>query len=269
MTTRTTDKLSDHDLHRFARQLILNGFGEDHQLALLSSHVVVIGAGGLGAPLLQYLAAAGIGKLTIFDDDRVELTNLNRQVIHHHGDLGILKTKSAQEKLVQLDPAIKINLRAERFEESDDRISQLDGITVICDTSDNPETRYAANNVAHRAGLPLVFGGAVRMEGQVAVFRSGIDSNAPCYQCVFPSAAGPDLAPGCAEAGILGAVTGVIGSIAAMETIRQSLIQQDVSNPIGPGLGYDLMLFDGSLMTMDRITMKKSPECPCCGNLQG
>jgi adenylyltransferase/sulfurtransferase len=266
MSTRTTDSLSDNDLHRFARQLILNGFGEEHQLALLKSHVVVIGAGGLGAPLLQYLAAAGIGTLTIFDDDYVELTNLNRQVIHNHDDLGILKAKSAQEKLARLDPTIKVNLKTERFEESDGLITLLDEVTVICDASDNAATRYAANNVAHRAGIPLVFGGAVRMEGQLAVFRSGIDPNAPCYQCIFPSVASPDLAPGCSEVGILGAVTGVIGSIIAMEAIRQCFHQQNVDNPIGPGLSQDLLLFDGTVMTMDRITMKKAQSCPCCGN---
>ena len=260
---RSTNVLSDDDLHRFARQLILAGFEENHQLALLKSHVAVIGAGGLGAPLLQYLVAAGIGHITIIDHDMVDVTNLNRQIIHHHHNIGQTKTSSASQHLTSMDPQVNITMRNEFF---DADLTNLNDATVICDATDNAATRYAANRFAHHHKIPLIFGGAVRLEGQLAVFRSGLDPAAPCYECVFPSAAGPELAPGCAEAGILGPVTGILGSMMALEAIRQCLMMQNVKQPLGPGLNQQLMLFDGAYLTMDKITLKKNQDCPCCGN---
>ncbi len=260
---RSTDLLAEEDLHRFARQLILSGFEEDHQLALLKSHIAVIGAGGLGAPLLQYLAAAGIGHITIFDDDVVELTNLNRQVIHQHKYISSPKTTSAADQLNQFDPELKLIQRQERFDEN---TTGLDDITLICDASDNAATRYMANRFAHQHHIPLVFGAAVRMEGQLGVFQSGVDNTAPCYECVFPSTAGPDLAPGCAEAGILGPITGVIGSLMALEAIRLCLTAQNMPQPLGPGVGMHLILFDGAYMTLDKILLKKNQGCACCGS---
>lgn len=260
---RSPALLSEDDLHRFARQLILSGFEEDHQLALLESHVAVIGAGGLGSPLLQYLVAAGIGKITIFDDDQVEATNLNRQVLHTHHDLGRAKTTSAAEKAIALNPSCEIITRAERF---DKRIINDDEFSIICDASDNAQTRYAANTWAHHNKIPLIFGGAVRLEGQVAVFRSGIENDAPCFQCVFPQQANANLAPGCSEAGILGAITGIIGSIMALEAIRHCLKNKYISNPLGEGLKDHLLLLDGRTMDMDKIKIKKSHNCSCCGS---
>lgn len=254
--------LSDEDLHRFSRKLILSNFEEDHQLALAKSHVAVIGAGGLGAPLLQYLVAAGIGKITIFDDDTVELSNLNRQIIHFTDDIGKSKVFSASEKLQFLYPTVNIEARQERFEFFETDIPEF---TVICDASDNPQTRYAANNYAHNNLIPLIFGGAVRLEGQLAVFRSGIDQNAPCYQCLFPEAPGADLAPGCSEAGIIGSITGIIGSMMALEAIRQCLLQNKMTNPLGVGAGNNLILFDGLNLNLDKILLTKNPSCPCCG----
>ena len=254
--------LSDEDLHRFSRQLILSNFEEDHQLALAKSHVAVIGAGGLGAPLLQYLVAAGIGKITIFDDDTVELSNLNRQIIHFTDDIGKSKVFSASEKLQALYPTVNIEARQERFHFFETDIPEF---TVICDASDNPQTRYAVNNYAHNNHTPLIFGGAVRLEGQLAVFRSGIDQNAPCYQCLFPEAPGADLAPGCSEAGIIGSITGIIGSMMALEAIRQCLLQNKMTNPLGVGAGNNLILFDGLNLNLDKILLTKNPSCPCCG----
>ena len=254
--------LSDEDLHRFSRQLILSNFEEDHQLALAKSHVAVIGAGGLGAPLLQYLVAAGIGKITIFDDDTVELSNLNRQIIHFTDDIGKSKVLSASEKLQALYPTVNIEARRERFHFFETDIPEF---TVICDASDNPQTRYAVNTYAHNNHTPLIFGGAVRLEGQLAVFRSGIDQNAPCYQCLFPEAPGADLAPGCSEAGIIGSITGIIGSMMALEAIRQCLLQNKMTNPLGVGAGNNLILFDGLNLNLDKILLTKNPSCPCCG----
>ena len=262
---RDTSVISEYDLHRFARQLILSGFDDDHQLALLNSHIVVIGAGGLGSPLIQYLAAAGVGALTIFDHDDVDLTNLNRQILHGYQDIGTRKVISAKESVHRLDADLKLNLRDEDF--TTDTV--FDSATLICDASDNPETRYAANDTAHRHGIPLVFGGAVRLDGQLAVFNSGVDPSAPCYRCIFPEAADTTLVPGCSEAGILGAITGMMGAMMALEAIRHCLISTAVSNPLGPGLGQDLLLVDGRFMTFDRITMKKNKECSSCGPQDG
>ena len=254
--------LSDEDLHRFSRQLILHNFEEEHQLALSKSHVAVIGAGGLGAPLLQYLVAVGIGKITVFDDDTVELSNLNRQIIHFTNDIGKSKVLSAAEKLQALYPSVHIEARQEKFQTCKIKLPKF---TVICDASDNPKTRYAVNSYAHNNHTPLIFGGAVRLEGQLAVFKSGTDENAPCYQCLFPEAPKADLAPGCSEAGIIGSITGMIGSMMALEAIRQCFVQKNMTNPLGIGAENQLILFDGLNMSLDKILLTKNPNCPCCG----
>ena len=253
--------LADEDLYRFARQLILTGFDESHQIILKNSHAIVVGAGGLGAPVLLYLAAAGVGRITIFDDDVVELTNLNRQIIHPTANIGVSKAGSAAQAIRSLNPSINVHIREELF--TGDH-ADLQNVSIICDASDNAKTRYAANSFAHQNKIPLIFGGAVRMEGQLAVFRSGLDDQAPCYQCLFPHMPGPELAPGCAEAGILGPITGIIGSMMALEAIRQCLIGYAATNPLGEGIGQNLILFDGRLMTMDKIEVMKNSDCPCC-----
>lgn len=252
--------LSDDDIHRYARQLILPKFDDDHQSIIASSHAAVIGAGGLGAPLLQYLAAAGVGHITIIDDDTVEMTNLNRQVIHQESSLGKSKAQSAKAAILGLNSTITVDVMETRFDAGS--IDTLKGASILIDASDNPETRRAANRAAHHLGIPLVFGGAVRTEGQVASFRSGIDPNAPCYDCVFPSSAGTDLAPGCSEAGILGAITGIIGSAMALETIKQILHPHDV---LGDRLDSKLWLYDGYSLMANVITLSKQDNCPTCG----
>ncbi|MCE2516522.1 MAG: molybdopterin-synthase adenylyltransferase MoeB [Alphaproteobacteria bacterium] len=258
----TTDDLDDDELHRYARQLILPSFDEDHQLTLKSAHALVIGAGGLGAPVLQYLAAAGLGTITIMDDDTIDLTNLNRQVIHTTPRLGQNKVNSAKTSLMALNPLIRINAISARFS-ADTPAETLDEVTVIIDASDNPDTRLAANQAAHNHGVPLVFGGAVRMEGQVASFRSGVDKTAPCYRCLFPGHAGAELAPGCSEAGILGPVTGVIGSIMALEAIKQILAPDTV---LGERLDGKLLLYDGFNLMTTVINVTKQVDCPTCGD---
>ena len=256
-----TSPLDDDRLYRFARQLILPGFEEDHQITLAKTHVLLIGAGGLGAPVLQYLVAAGIGHISVVDDDDVDLTNLNRQIIHPQDHIGMAKAASAEIAGKAIDHHVQITAHQTRC--SDENIEALcQNIDLIIDASDNPETRMLANTAAHNLGIPLVFGGAVRLEGQVASFRSGIDPEANCYACVFPEAAGRDLAPGCSEAGILGAITGAIGSIMALEAIKQALMP---AMPLGPGLTNQLLLFDGRYLSTQVIKTEKRPNCPCCG----
>lgn len=257
--------LDDDQLYRFARQLILSGFDEDHQIKLAATRVLLIGAGGLGAPALQYLVAAGIGHIAIVDDDDVDTTNLNRQVIHPEDHIGMAKVQSAEIAAKAMNKTVTITSHKTRFSE-DNCTSLCQDIDLIIDASDNPVTRLLANDTAHRLKIPLVFGGAVRLEGQVASFRSGVDQDANCYRCVFPEAANQDiahdLAPGCSEAGILGAITGIIGSIMALEAIKQALMP---ATPLGPGLNNKLLLFDGRYLSSQVITTEKRADCPCCG----
>ena len=253
--------LDDDQLYRFARQLILSGFDEDHQIKLMETRVLLIGAGGLGAPVLQYLVAAGIGHISIVDDDVVDATNLNRQVIHPENHIDMAKVQSAEIAAKAMNQSVTITPHHAQFSE-DNCTALCQDIDLIIDASDNPATRLLANDTAHRLNIPLVFGGAVRLEGQVASFRSGIDQDANCYRCVFPETASHDLAPGCSEAGILGAITGIIGSIMALEAIKQALLP---ATPLGPGLNNKLMLFDGRYLSSQVITTEKRADCPCCG----
>jgi len=263
MTDNPTSTVLDDDrLHRFARQLILPGFDEEHQLRLAATHMLIIGAGGLGAPVIQYLIAAGIGTLTIVDDDVVDRSNLNRQVIHPERHIDMPKVDSAILAGQAMDQHIQIHGHRGRFDASSAG-TLCQGVDVIVDASDNPDTRLAANDAAHHHHIPLVFGGAVRLEGQVASFRSGIDASAPCYRCLFPEAAGRDLAPGCSEAGILGPITGAVGSIMALEAIKQALMPDQV---LGSTLDGRLLLFDGRYMSTSVFTVTKSADCPCCAS---
>ncbi len=256
-----SDRLSDDLLHRYARQLILPNFEDEHQLMLGQAHAVIIGAGGLGAPVLQYLASAGVGHISIVDDDIVEMTNLNRQVIHGEDNLGQTKTTSAASAITAINSNTVVICHASRFTDSNADIL-LAKASIIIDASDNPETRMAANRAAHRNAIPLVFGGAVRLEGQVASFRSGIDHGAPCYQCLFPKPVPKELAAGCSEAGILGPITGIIGSMMALEAIKQILIPADILGETQTG---KLMLYDGFNLMATVISIKKQRDCPVCG----
>lgn len=252
--------LDDDQLTRYARQVILPEFGEENQERLLASSVLVIGAGGLGAPLIQYLAAAGIGRLRIVDDDKVELTNLNRQVTHTTSRIGSAKANSAAAMVEALNPDCVVEPIITRFTE-DTAADLIAGMDVIADCSDTPETRYRVNDAAHRKSVPVVFGGAVRMEGQITTFASGRDPSSPCFRCVFPQTAGHDLAPRCSEAGILGPVTGVIGTMMAMEVLKQCLLPE---TPLGEGLVGRLMLYDARGQSFMPIKINPRPDCPLC-----
>lgn len=253
--------LTDRQLERYARQVILPEFGEENQLTLSRSHVAVIGAGGLGSPVIAYLAAAGVGELTIIDDDVVELSNLNRQILHHTGTLGTSKADQAGHAARQLNDEIKVTCHTARYTLA--TAAELIGdAAIIADCSDTGLTRHDANKSAHDLGRVLVFGGAVRLEGQVSSFASGCDDTSPCFACVFPAEAGHDLAPRCSEAGILGPVTGVIGTLMAQEILRQCLLPEQ---PLGPTLTGKLMLYDARASSMMTIATKKRQHCPVCG----
>ena len=251
--------LNDADLERYARQVIMPDMGESGQEALLAAKVLVVGAGGLGAPAMLYLASAGVGTITIIDDDLVSRSDLNRQIIYQTQDIGSQKGKRAAAAAKKLNPDVKISTLPVRATISNIR-KLVAAHDVIVDCSDNVETRYLLGDTAHRSKTPLVFGGAVRTEGQIAVFQSGVAGfeDSPCFRCVFPAMPDASQAPGCSEAGILGPVTGVIGSMQALEVIK-------LITGMGNNLTGQLILFDGFNGSIMQITTRKRSECICCG----
>ena len=252
--------LNDNDLERYARQVIIPMIGEPGQKKLLKSSVLVVGAGGLGGPVILYLAAAGIGTINIIDCDTVSRPDLNRQIIYKETEVEKNKASAAATAASSLNSAITINVYNEKLREENVKnfITQSD---VIIDCTDNSQTRYLLGDASHKYNRPLVFGGAVRMEGQVSVFQSSVTGylGTPCYRCIFPEAPNIDQAPGCSEAGILGPVTGVVGSLQALETIK-------LITGISETLTGRLLLIDASTSTFLEIKTTPRPDCKCCGN---
>ena len=249
--------LSDANLERYARQVIMPDVGEDGQERLLASRMLVIGAGGLGSPVIFYLAAAGVGHITILDDETVELTNLNRQILHTTASIGTSKVEQAATTAAALNPAIEIIPRCERLDAGnvDELLSSHD---LVIDCSDNVETRYLLGDAAYRTGTPLVFGGAVRSEGQVALFHTSTPDS-PCFRCVFPAMPDARQAPGCSEAGILGPVTGVIGTLQALTAVNVIL-------RIGGDQTGRLLLFDARGGGFMEISTARRSDCSTCGS---
>ncbi len=251
--------LSDKQLERYARQVIMQNIGEDGQEKLLRAKVLVVGAGGLGAPVILYLAASGIGRITIIDDDYVSRTDLNRQIIYRDEDVGVAKAQLAATAAKAINPDIEISHLVTRVTAGN--AQKLVGAhDLVVDCSDNSETRYFLGDSAHYCRRPLVFGGAARMEGQVSVFQSNVigHKGTPCYRCIFPSMPNAKQATGCSEIGILGPVTGIIGSIQALETIKLCLGQ-------GSSLTGSLLLIDASQTQFMSITTSARQNCSCCG----
>lgn len=251
--------LNDADLERYARQVIMPDIDEQGQHKLAAAKVLVIGAGGLGAPVILYLAAAGVGNITILDDDNVALTDLNRQIIYTMPDIGASKSRQAATAVTRLNPAITATYLDARLT-SDNAETLIRAHDIIVDCSDNPETRQLAGTSCHHLKRPLVFGGAIQLEGQLSVFQSGVTghTDTPCFCCVFPAMPDAKQAPRCSQVGILGPVTGVIGAMQALETIKLCL-------GLGTNLTGKLVLFDGRDMRTMEIATSKNPDCPCCG----
>ena len=255
--------LSDDDLERYARQAIMPAIGEEGQEQLLAARVLVVGAGGLGAPVIMYLAASGIGTITIIDHDHVSRTDLNRQVIYKDSDVGLLKSQQAAIAARAINPAIHISQLGQRL--SSGNVEQLlKAHDVVVDCTDNAEARYLLGDAAHAASKPLVFGGAVRMEGQVSVFQSSVKGHlgSPCYRCVFPAMPDAKQAPGCSEAGILGPVAGLVGTLQALETIKIILGQPRT-------LTGRLLLIEAAGSDFMEIQTIARLDCSCCGASSG
>ncbi|KAG1726266.1 uncharacterized protein EDB91DRAFT_1254408 [Suillus paluster] len=220
----TVDNLNDlprlsqsDDYLRYGRQMILDGFGLEGQIKLQNSSVVVIGAGGLGCPALQYLAAAGVGRLGIIDHDTVELSNLQRQILHSDKTIGNPKAVSAAQAIAALNPRVKIDVHPTALDPSN-ALSILAPYDVILDCTDNAPTRYLLSDSAVRLKKPLVSGAAQKYDGQLCIYNLGEDG--PCYRCIFPKPPAPEMTGSCEETGILGAVTGIIGNLQALEAIK-------------------------------------------------
>jgi molybdopterin/thiamine biosynthesis adenylyltransferase/rhodanese-related sulfurtransferase len=247
--------LDEAKRRRYSRHLLIPEVGEEGQQKLLDSRVLLIGAGGLGSPAGLYLAAAGIGTIGIVDDDAVDETNLQRQIVHSTERLGDSKAESAKRTIEALNPDVTVKVFKERLtSENIDRILG-EGWDVIVDGADNFPTRYLLNDASVWHGIPIVHGSIYRFEGQATVFKP---HEGPCYRCLFPQPPPPELAPSCAEGGVLGVLPGVIGSLQTNEALKLAL-------GIGEPLVGRLLMFDALAGAFTEISLRRDPDCPVCG----
>ncbi len=252
---------SDDERERYARHILLKEIGGAGQQRLKAATVAIVGVGGLGAPAALYMAAAGVGRLRLIDDDLVALSNLQRQVIYTSVEVGRTKVDRAEQALRALNPHVDVAPLARRLDDENAR-DLLMGADVVLDGTDSFATRFAVNQACHDLGATLISGAVGRWEGQVATFRSGAtkhlpdDQRLPCYRCLVPEA--PPNAETCAEVGIVGALTGVIGSLMALEAIKEIA-------GAGESLAGRLLLFDGLTATSRTIKLPRDPDCSVCG----
>ncbi len=255
--------LSDEDLIRYSRQVIIPGIQEEGQKVLMSKSIVIIGAGGLGCPVALYCAAAGFGNIEIWDNDKIELSNLNRQVGHIFSNIGKAKSDSLSDRCRKINPQINISSKNKKFEIN----SNIDKHDIVFDCSDNIETRYLINKLAHKKQKILISGSATQLEGQVAVFKSGLDKKHACYECIFPRQKDGYVNNSCREAGILGSVTNLIASIQVTEGIRESLIENRSDNSnlfLNKSNSNVLIMYDASLQEINKIEISKNKKCKIC-----
>lgn len=243
------------ELERYARHIILREIGGPGQMKLKNAKVLVIGAGGLGSPALLYLAAAGVGSIGVVDDDSVEASNLQRQVIHSEDRLGMPKVFSAAEQIRALNPYVDTRPYNRRLtgEDAQALFAEYD---LILDGTDNFDTRFLVNRAAVAAGKPLIAAAITQWEGQISLYHPA--SGAPCYQCIFPEAPAPGLAPSCAEAGVIGALPGVVGSMMAVEAIKEI-------TGAGESLRGRMLFYDALYGENRQVRLKRRDDCPVCG----
>ncbi|GMQ85336.1 MAG: molybdopterin-synthase adenylyltransferase MoeB [Acidimicrobiia bacterium] len=252
---RPPESLTAEQRARYSRHILLPEVGEEGQVKLLESSVLLVGAGGLGSPAALYLAAAGVGTIGIVDFDVVDTSNLQRQILHNVERIGQPKVDSARETLTALNPDIKVVTYNERLSAAN-VLDIFAGYDVVVDGGDNFPTRYLVNDAALHLRIPVVHGSVFRFEGQVTVFDPYVG---PCYRCQFPEPPPPELAPSCAEAGVLGALTGIIGSIQAIETVKTLL-------GIGEGLTGRLLTYDALSQEFRTLRVGRDPGCPACAD---
>jgi molybdopterin/thiamine biosynthesis adenylyltransferase/rhodanese-related sulfurtransferase len=247
--------LSSEQRSRYSRHLLIPEVGEEGQQRLLDARVLLVGAGGLGSPASLYLGAAGVGTIGIVDADVVDESNLQRQIVHATDRLGEPKVLSAKQTVEALNPDVRVVPYEERLTSENVERILADGWDVIVDGADNFPTRYLVNDASVWHGIPVVHGSIFRFEGQVTVFHPGAG---PCYRCLFPKPPPAELAPSCAEGGVLGVLPGVIGSLQANEALKLILDR-------GDSLAGRLLLFDALGTTLDEVTVRRDPDCPVCG----
>ena len=247
-------KLSPEEFQRYSRHLVLSEVGLEGQKKLKASSVLIIGVGGLGSPLCLYLAAAGVGRIGIVDFDVVDMTNLQRQLLHTTNDIGRSKIASAKESILAINPNVQVDTFETQLTSANalDIIKQYD---IVVDGTDNFPTRYLVNDACVLLGKPNVYGSIFKFDGQVSVFDA---KKGPCYRCLYPAPPPPGLVPSCAEGGVLGVLPGIIGSLQAMETIKLIIGQ-------GETLTGRLVLFDALKLQFREMKLKKDPDCPVCG----
>ena len=249
--------LTEAQFERYARHLILDEVGEEGQARLMAARVLVVGAGGLGSPMLLYLAAAGVGTLGIVDNDTVDLSNLQRQIVHPTARIGAAKVESARLTLAQINPEVAVEPHTLRLDESN-AAALVAAYDLVADGSDNFATRYLLNDLCHRLGKPLVAAALSPFEGQISTFKSHLGPPHPCYRCLFREPPPPDSVPRCEEAGILGAVAGVIGTLQAVEVLKELL-------GIGDSLSGRLLIYDALRSDFHKVKLPRDPDCPTCG----
>jgi len=250
----TLPHLSHEEILRYSRHLLLPEVGVEGQRALKGARVLTIGAGGLGSPIALYLAAAGVGTLGIVEFDVVDLTNLQRQVLHGTSQVGRPKLDSAAARLGDLNPHVRVERHPVQLS-SANALEILGAYDIVIDGSDNFPTRYLVNDAAVLLGKPLVYGSIFRFEGQVSVFDA---SRGPCYRCLYSEPPPPGLVPSCAEGGVLGVLPGIVGSLQALEAIKLIL-------GVGEPLVGRLLLFDALRLRFRELQLRKDPDCPLCG----
>lgn len=239
---------------RYSRHLILPEVGEEGQSKLLDAKVLSIGAGGLGSPALLYLAAAGVGTLGVVDSDRVEANNLQRQIVHNTERIGMLKAESAKETLTKLNPDVKVEMHPFRIEASN-ALELMSDYDIVIDGSDNFDTRYVINDAAVALRKPVVHGSIFRFEGMVSTF---VPFEGPCYRCLYAESPPSELAPSCSEAGVLGVLPGIVGSLQANEALKLVV-------GYGKPLIGRLLIFDAQATTFSEVKVRRDLSCPTCG----
>jgi len=253
---------TDNQVQRYARHILLPEVGGTGQERLLQARALVVGAGGLGSPLLMYLAAAGIGTLGVIDDDVVDLSNLQRQVVHATAAVGKPKVESAERTLKGINPDVTVIPHPYRLT-AENAMEVISAYDLVADGSDNFATRYLVNDACHLARRPLVSAAILRFDGQVATYKAFAEDSdgghGPCYRCLFREPPPPGLVPTCAQAGVLGALCGMVGSMQATEVLKELL-------GIGDSLSGSLMIVDALAATFRKIRVAADPACPLCGD---
>lgn len=252
--------MNDDDIIRYSRHILLPEIGGTGQEKLSAARVLVVGAGGLGSPVLLYLAAAGVGALGIIDDDRVDLSNLQRQVIHDTAGIGAYKVDSAAERVRAINPGVRVNSHIDRLT-PDNAETVIAGYDLVIDGTDSFDARYLLNDTCHKVGRPWISAALLRFEGQISTFKSHLGPPHPCYRCLFPTAPPPGTIPSCSEAGVLGATAGMMGCLQATEAVKELL-------GIGDGLSGRLVLIDALAARFTTVSLNRTAECPTCGTAQ-